>query len=1536
MIEKEAIEKFLEGKDEQKYIVKIHVPNYENVAYKIIRHPQEGKKIQKERFKPFLWFNPKVFEHFILDKAESEEEYNKKKLDIKRSMDRRGVEFKALEQTDENGHAPPRIKNGYTHIAHCSKSWSELLNFFKEDNGLNLFEEPYKEYFTRVKPVEQFMIQSGKRLFKGFEDYKDVQRFYFDLETEGIDPSESRIFQIGVRDSIGFDGNGYEEIIEVTGETNEELRKNERKAIRRFFHLIDELKPDIIAGYNSEGFDWPFIEGRCDYLKMDIDEEVYTLTWNENRSKYIRNDNFLKLGNETERYTQTYLEGYNVLDTSHAVRKAKAINSDIKKWDLKYITQYIESNKKDRVYIPGDKLFELWSDTDDSYAWDPSNGDWYEVNEDSDLKEGYERISGKRLVERYLKDDLWETEEVDDNFSQATFLIGKLIPTDYMRNCTMGTSGTWKLIMLTWSYENDLAVPQFEDKKDFPGGLSRMLLIGRSENVVKLDYSALYPRTELTHNIFPDLDISHVMKGLLEYIVNTRDEYKSLKGKYKKLAEGTENEGESHEYDTLSKFYDKKQLPLKILANSFFGSFGAPHIFPWGETICAGETTCRGRQYLRLLVWFFVEIKGYTPLVGDSVTEDMPVYIKYNDTGEVDIVPIQSIFEETTIKNEEGQERDLSEKDYRILTNNGWRPINYVYRHRTNKNIHQISTRDRLIECTEDHSLFSNEKEISPNELDRGDEVDVHDIELNSDKNDISYEEAWLLGFFVADGSSVYKNRKTKNYFSKKKNRLVEYNGKRGEWTISNKDRNKLERAQKVVESVYGIKPRIKDYSESSNCLKLKTSYASISIWFSKNCYDDNRNKKIPTKILNASHEIKRSFMDGFALGDGWGDSLDECKNITQKHKLVMAGINCILKDLGIDFTLNLRKDKPNIISYNLGEKYKVNESKSIRKRNEIWKNDIIEYDDKYVYDVSADGTFICGIGGFVAHNTDGFNFSMPEDVEEHIYTPEGGHIETENDKGKELTGLDADVAEFNEKYMIGYMGLDVDEIAEAEINFSKKNYVTLQDGEIKKTGNTLKSDILESYISEFMDEGLKLLLEGKGYEFIQNYYDLVDDLYNYRVPISKIASKSKIKMNKEQYKEYCSKKKKDGTPNSRQSWMELVLHYDMDVSMGDVIYYYNTGTAKSHGDVTKVTNKETGEQEIKLNCDIVPNSTMENHPDQKVTDYNVPKYIDKLNKRIKPLLVCFSPEIRDNILIGVKKDKKTKAYVLEERREFTKKECELVSGYPFKEKDQDDYYEDLMKMEDKEIDFWINKIQKTPNNINEDEWERLKKEYAERLEEQYKEEIKRFDELVGELELDELETIRANGGLPHRLSGTFKLIDGDIYSSELNRKVGDYNDIFKYEREAEERSKYYNTMDHKDKRLGNKYESWKVDKLNRELDGHSDIAVIPEEEIKGEIAMREKNISLIKQGLKTATARGYGLENGLWRIKGDGTIIELEGYHYEHIDEMKNPERWAKAEGFKSLEDMKENCYFDRTREFVKGNIKNMYIYIIKNVYPS
>jgi len=1126
-VSNEVIEQFLQGSNPEKYIVAIEASYNEPTVTLVINDPEKGKYLYDDNYKPFLWFKEDVTSMI----------YGGKRLKIIEACREYGVKITKLTTSDENGYVPERMENGYKYMATCKYSYNNLLNFFK-DGGVDVFSSKkiiegdkdsptYKNFFVMFSPIEQYLIQTGKRLFKGMDDYDDVHRFQFDLETEGLFASKNAIFQIGVRDNKGLEG-----VLETIGETATDRRNSERENIEKFFKIIDAVQPDIITGYNSENFDWPFLFERAERLSIPITELAITL----NRiSKIKRKETTLKLGGETEHYQQTYMYGYSIIDISHAVRRAMAINSEIKSWGLKYITQYSEIAKPNRVYVPGDKINTTWADKDNKYAFNNENGDWYMITDKKPLKDGYKIVTGAYIVQRYLCDDLWETEQIDKIFNQASFLIAKMLPTTFMRSSTMGTAGQWKLIMAAWSYENGLAIPEGLPKREFTGGLSRLLEVGYAKNVVKLDYAALYPKTQLTHNIFPDLDISGVMEGMLTYVVDTRDKFKFLTGTEKKKAKKLEAKLKENkdlspeeiaslkkqiaEHKALSNLYDKKQLPLKILANSWFGSYGAPYIFNWGDTDSAEETTCRGRQYLRLMVRHFCEKHGFRALVGD----------------------------------------------------------------------------------------------------------------------------------------------------------------------------------------------------------------------------------------------------------------------------------------------------------------------------------------------------------------TDGFNFAFPDNVNDIKYVAKGSHWKTTDDAGKELVGLDAVLAEFNENYMEGRMGLDIDDICNSTINFARKNYANDIGGKIKLVGNSVKSKKMSVFIEEFLGKGIRMLLDGDGYSFVKFYHEYVDKIYNFQIPLVKMASKAKVKSTITDYKKKSLTKNKAGNPMPKQAHMELAIKNNLDVTLGDVLYYINTGSAKSHGDLktvekNKMTKKEKDayfaangtlpkvEKVTELNCKLIDPETVEKDFEnikelellkkalvsmeennetefddysfiqKRITEieeslftdeYNVARYLDAFNKKVKPLLVCFHPDIRSKILLDIVKvkDKTTKKTVerLKERVIFTKGECELVSGMPFKDGDQDSY-KDLMTMEDKEIKFW-DKVNKIPNNMEVEEWETIRADYHERLriakEEGVIYETELLDNIFKHLEVKQINEIRVNGDLGIEI---LSIVSIDNETGMLfSRKWGEYlyhiTDALKYEREAIERDKYYklNGKDNDDDR----YEQW-------------------------------------------------------------------------------------------------------------------------------
>lgn len=909
VISQEIIEDFLNGADPEEFIVGVEYDYPTNKIYKIIQDPEQGKIVKSDTFTPFLWVGDLVGLGF----------YKESKTDQKKAMSKHGILIERLETQGNE-----RLENGLKYMVKSLKSYTNLVSFFKE-GGLDPWGETSRVHFQILSPVEQYLVQTKKRLFKGIDDYNGVYRFVFDIETTGLDPETCKIILIGVKDNRGL-----QKTIPAFGEDGE------KECIEDFFNIIREKKPTIIGGYNSAFFDWPFILKRAEILGVDVDGLTQIFTKKGMKEK----EGMLKLANEMETYKQHVIWGFNIIDIAHAVRRAQAINSEIKSWGLKYITTYLEKEKENRIYVDGGKISKIYIENE-SYYVNPKTGGYKQIGDPGtdgllDRYPGkFEIWTGRKIIEQYLDDDLYETMIVDDSFSQSTFLLSKLVPTTYERAATMGTATLWKLIMLAWSYEHKLAIPSKDEKRAFTGGLSRLLNVGYAENIVKFDYSSLYPSIQLVYDVFPDCDIMGVQKSMLKYFRNIRIKYKHLASELKDSD------------PVLAEMYDRKQLPIKIFINAYFGSLSAPHVFPWGE-MDSGETiTCIGRQCLRMMIMFFMK-KGYKPLVMD----------------------------------------------------------------------------------------------------------------------------------------------------------------------------------------------------------------------------------------------------------------------------------------------------------------------------------------------------------------TDGVNFETPKSALDAVYIGKG--LNELVIEGKEYHGIEADTAEFNDIFMRNEMGLDIDYTAPSCINVSRKNYIIklVKKGKekIKLTGNTIKSKKLQTYVVEFLDEGLKYLLNGDGLSFVELYYDYVTKIYNKEIPLAKIANKARVKMSVNEYKKYCSKTTKAGSLMSRQAHMELIVGNDYPAGLGDTIYYINNGDKKSSGDVTRISKPTKKLQQeymdkhgeampndyIQINCYMIPEKEITDNPNL-LGDYNVPRYLSNFNKRVEPLLVAFNPSIREDILIENPED----------RQYFTKLQCELVNGFPLKE-DGQDKFEEVMTLSEGEVTFW-NKVGRDP-----------------------------------------------------------------------------------------------------------------------------------------------------------------------------------------------------------------------------------------------
>ena len=358
--------------------------------------------------------------------------------------------------------------------------------------------------------------------------------------------------------------------------------------------------------------------------------------------------------------------------------------------------------------------------------------------------------------------------------------------------------------------------------------------------------------------------------------------------------------------------------------------------------------------------------------MGDSIPADEPTIVRRYD-GTVDVLSAHRVHECVTA----GEQME-------IWSDDGWTEIKRSIEKPNRKQNYIARTKSGVVRVTEDHSLLRGDgTEVTPEEIDIGDDLLHRDIgdAIDSDSGsrgetvDVSRDEAWLLGLFVADGTAghyEYDHRSDK--FS---------------WAITNENHDRLQRAQNVMSNYWGFETSINDARESSGCWKLQSSgqqyegekhglRQDIVKEFCDRCYLDGE-KRVPPIILNDDQRVHRAFLDGYLQGDGGNrgaSALSGFDEMTTKSRVLATGLIMLIRQEGAQVTLDFDNAHGNRyyrirrVSFHRGDPTEVKDIEPL------------EYDGKHVYDFeTANHHFHAGIGSTIVHNTDGFGIAVDQDV---------------------------------------------------------------------------------------------------------------------------------------------------------------------------------------------------------------------------------------------------------------------------------------------------------------------------------------------------------------------------------------------------------------------------------------------------------------------------------------------------------------------------------------------------------------------------
>lgn len=426
--------------------------------------------------------------------------------------------------------------------------------------------------------AKRYLIDKGLIPMEGEEELKILA---FDIETlyhEGEEFGKGPIIMISYADE--------NEAKVITWKNIDlpyvEVVSSEREMIKRFLRIIREKDPDIIVTYNGDSFDFPYLAKRAEKLGIKL-----TIGRDGSEPKMQR------IGD----MTAVEVKGRIHFDLYHVI--TRTIN--LPTYTLEAVYEAIFGKPKEKVYA--DEIAKAW-----------------------ESGENLERVA------KYSMEDAKATYELGKEFLPMEIQLSRLVGQPLWDVSRSSTGNLVEWFLLRKAYERNEVAPnkpseeeyQRRLRESYTGGFVKEPEKGLWENIVYLDFRALYPSIIITHNVSPDTlnlegcknydiapqvghkfckDIPGFIPSLLGHLLEERQKIKT------KMKETQ---------DPIEKILlDYRQKAIKLLANSFYGYYGYAKA-RWYCKECAESVTAWGRKYIEL-VWKELEEKfGFKVLYIDT------------------------------------------------------------------------------------------------------------------------------------------------------------------------------------------------------------------------------------------------------------------------------------------------------------------------------------------------------------------------------------------------------------------------------------------------------------------------------------------------------------------------------------------------------------------------------------------------------------------------------------------------------------------------------------------------------------------------------------------------------------------------------------------------------------------------------------------------------------------------------------------------------------------------------------------------------
>jgi DNA polymerase I len=437
-------------------------------------------------------------------------------------------------------------------------------------------EEVSNEHGWRVDRV--YLARESPR-YLGPDNPPDLRVYAFDIECYNPfgepNPERDPVIVIAVK-------RGGEDAKALTAEG-----KSDRALLARFAEDLLSFDPDVVVGYNSNRFDWPYLLKRAELqgVKLDVSRGGGEPTPSVHGH-----------------YSIVGRANVDLYDFAEEVYEVKVKTLD-------NIADYLGVRKKsERVLIDASRVHEYWDDP-----------------------------AKRPTLIRYALDDVESTYGLAEKFLPFAIQLSNIVglTLDQVGAASVGYRVEWHLMRA--AYEFNELIPNREERpyEPYKGAIVLKPSPGVHRNVAVLDFTSMYPSLMIKYNISPDTYVPPD-EVVDESEVNIAPEVghafrKSPPGFYKKVLERLLEarrrvrekmkglDPESPEYRLL----DERQRALKVVANATYGYCGWVGA-RWYKREVAEATTAWGRKVITETIATARKL-GLTVIYGDTDS----IFVKY-------------------------------------------------------------------------------------------------------------------------------------------------------------------------------------------------------------------------------------------------------------------------------------------------------------------------------------------------------------------------------------------------------------------------------------------------------------------------------------------------------------------------------------------------------------------------------------------------------------------------------------------------------------------------------------------------------------------------------------------------------------------------------------------------------------------------------------------------------------------------------------------------------------------------------------------